>query len=90
MKRGRFSCAADVLRDAVRHPYRAPTRIMASSGVAYDFLRWLTGAGLVEIVVLKRRRGRLSITDKGRLFLQYYRALEKLFPSQSRHGAKGD
>jgi len=82
MKRGRLDIAAEILRETIRNPNLAPTRVMARTGVSYQFLNPLISRGLVEIVNVTKKKGRrLRITEKGRQFLQHYKTLEELFPS---------
>lgn len=83
MRRGKFDAAADVLREAIQHHRRAPTRIMGSTGVPYAFLKSLTEAGLAEITRVKRKRRMLRLTDRGREFLKAYKTCERLFPRLS-------
>jgi len=80
MKRGRFEIAAEILREVIRTPNLAPTRLMAKTGVAYKFLNPLISEGLLEFENLKKKRRRLRVTDKGRLFLKLYQPLEEQFP----------
>jgi len=80
MKHGFSEQTAAVLKEIVRKPHYAPTRIMAASGVAYGFLRLLLNAELVEIVGEGHYGLRLRLTDKGHMFLKHYIMLERLFP----------
>jgi len=77
---GALERTAAVLKAVVENPFRAPTRVMTFSGVAYGFLRFLLDAELVEITGEKHYGKRLRITDKGHVFLKHYIMLEKLFP----------
>lgn len=80
MLHGALEKTAAVLKAVIQNPNRAPTRVMAFSGVAYGFLRFLLDAELVEITGEKHYGKRLRITDKGHVFLKHYIMLEKLFP----------
>jgi predicted transcriptional regulator len=80
MKRGRIENAAEVLIEALAKPGRAPTRIMAATGVQYYFLECMLRAGLVEAVKTGRRRRKLVVTQKGREFLAAYKICDQLFP----------
>jgi len=80
MKRGRLDVAAEILRETVRNPNLAPTRIMARTGVSYQFLKPLVSEGLLEFENLRKKRRRLRVTEKGRFFLQHYKVCEELFP----------
>jgi len=72
--------AAEILRETIRNPKLAPTRIMARSGVLY-FSHMVLHTGLLEVVNVTKKKGRrLRITEKGRLYLQHYKILEQLFP----------
>jgi len=76
---GALEKTAAVLKAVIQNPGRAPTRVMASSGMAYGFLRFLLDAGLVQIMGKGHYGRRLRLTEKGRLFLKHYIMLEKLF-----------
>jgi len=80
MKRGRLDVAAEILRETVRNPNLAPTRIMARTGVSYQFLKPLVSEGLLEFEDLRKKRRRLRVTEKGRFFLQHYKVCEELLP----------
>jgi predicted transcriptional regulator len=80
MKRGRFEIAAEILREVIRTPNFAPTRLIAKTGVAYKFLNPLVSEGFLEFENMGKKRRRLRVTDKGRLFLKLYQPLEELFP----------
>lgn len=80
MKRGRFEITAEILREVVRNPNLAPTRLMAKTGVSYKFLNPLISEGLLEFENLRKKRRKLRVTDKGRLFLKLYQPLEEQAP----------
>jgi predicted transcriptional regulator len=80
MKRGRFEITAEILREVIRTPNFAPTRLIAKTGVAYKFLYPLVSEGFLEFENMSKKRRRLRVTDKGRLFLKLYQPLEELFP----------
>jgi predicted transcriptional regulator len=73
---------AAVLKQVVKNTNRAPTRIMASSCIAYGFLKLLLNAGLVEIKGKGHYGKRLRLTEKGCKFLKNYERLEELFPER--------
>jgi predicted transcriptional regulator len=74
--------AARILEEAVRSPHKCPTRILGSAGVGYQFLYRLLEFGLVEIQGKEHYGRRLRLTEKGRLFLNHYRILDALLPTQ--------
>jgi predicted transcriptional regulator len=80
MKRGRFEITAEILREVIRTPNFAPTRLIAKTGVAYKFLNPLVSEGFLEFENMGKKWRRLRVTDKGRLFLKLYQPLEELFP----------
>lgn len=84
LKHGFLERAGIILEEVVRTPNRAPTRIMASCGVHYGFLRRLLEAGLVEAVGESHYDRRLRLTEKGREFMKHYRAILSLIPSELR------
>lgn len=89
MKRGRLDVAAEVLRETIRNPNLAPTRIMARTGVSYQMLNPLISRGLLEVVNITKKKGRrLRITERGRLFLEHYKICEELFPPIQKHFLK--
>ena len=79
MKRGRYEITAEILREVIRTPNFAPTRLIAKTGVAYKFLNPLVSEGFLEFENMGKKRRRLRVTDKGRLFLKLYQPLEELF-----------
>jgi predicted transcriptional regulator len=80
MKHGFLELAAAVLEAVTAYPDRAPTRIMASAGVAYAWLPCLKDSGLVEVTGRGHYGRRLRLTAKGQDFLRNYRVLEQLLP----------
>ncbi|PIX32148.1 hypothetical protein COZ60_00665 [Candidatus Bathyarchaeota archaeon CG_4_8_14_3_um_filter_42_8] len=80
MKRGRYEITAEILREVIRSPNLAPTRLMAKTGVAYTFLNPLISEGLLEFLNLRKKRRRLKVTEKGRVFLEHIKVCEKLLP----------
>jgi len=80
MKRGLYDATGEILEEALRSPNIAPTRIMARTGVSYLTLKPLITAGLIELQRISKKRNKLRVTEKGRLFLQHYRSLKQLFP----------
>ena len=89
MKRGRLDVAAEILRETVRNPNLAPTRIMARTGVSYQMLNPLLSRGLLEVANITKKKGRrLRITEKGRFFLEHYKVCEQIFPPFKKHFLK--
>jgi predicted transcriptional regulator len=80
MKRGRFEVTAEILREVVRCPNLAPTRIMARTGVSYQLLNPLISEELLEFENLRKKRRRLRVTEKGRVFLGHIKVCEELLP----------
>lgn len=80
MKRGRLETAAEIIIEAVKSPHAAPTRVMARADVQYGFLYSMLNAGLLEAVKTGRRTRRLTVTPKGREFIQHYKICDSLFP----------
>ena len=80
MKRGRFDSAAEIPRQIIQYPRRAPTRIMRATGVPYHFLNDLLSSGLVQVISQKKKRRTLMLTPRGRKFLKCYTCCERLFP----------
>jgi len=50
MLHGLLEKTATVLKAVVENPTKAPTRMMASSGVEYGFLKFLLDAEMVQII----------------------------------------
>jgi len=80
MKRGRFEITAEILREVIRSPNLAPTRVMARTGVSYQFLKPLISEELLKFENLRKKRRRLRVTEKGRLFLEHIKVCEELLP----------
>jgi len=80
MKRGLYDVTGEILEEVLRGSNVAPTRIIARTSVSYLMLKPIMAAGLFELQRVSKRRNKLHITEKGRLFLQHYRALKQLFP----------
>jgi predicted transcriptional regulator len=80
MKRGFYDVTGEILEEALRSPNVAPTRIMARTSATYPMLKPIVAAGLLEFQKVSKRRNRLRMTEKGRLFLQHYKVLKQLFP----------
>jgi len=80
MKRGRFEITAEILREVIRGPNLAPTRVMARTGASYQFLKPLISEGLLEFENLRKKRRRLRVTEKGRVFLEHHKICEELLP----------
>jgi predicted transcriptional regulator len=83
LKRGAKDAAAEILEEAVRSPRLAVTRIVARTSVNYQFLKVIVKNQLVQIENAGKRRKKLVITDKGRIFLQHYRVCNMLFPQEA-------
>jgi len=79
--RGKKDQAAAVLEEIVKSPNLAPTRILARAGVNYSQVRKLELMGLFKKEDVKENKSRLSLTEKGRLFLQHYRICNELLPT---------
>ena len=79
--RGKKDQAAAILEEIVKSPNLAPRRIMARAGVNYNQVRKLEPTGLFKKENIKANRTRLSLTEKGRLFLQHYHACNELLPN---------
>ncbi|MGA2308469.1 MAG: hypothetical protein ABSG57_02825 [Candidatus Bathyarchaeia archaeon] len=79
--RGKKDQAAAILEEIVRSPNLAPTRVLARAGVNYNQVRKLESTGLFKKENIKANRTRPSLTEKGRLFLQHYRACNELLPN---------
>jgi predicted transcriptional regulator len=81
MKRGLYDTTAELLEKVVQHPKWSASRVAPTVGVNNPFLKPVFNVGLLQYDDPKRKYGRkLRVTDKGRQFLQNYRALEQLFP----------
>jgi predicted transcriptional regulator len=48
--------------------------------VAYTFLNPLISEGLLEFLNLRKKRRRLKVTEKGRVFLEHIKVCEELLP----------
>jgi predicted transcriptional regulator len=81
MKRGLYDTTAELLEKVVQHPKWSASRVAPTAGVNVPFLKPVIDFGLLQYDDPKRKWGRkLRVTEKGRQFLQNYRALEQLFP----------
>jgi len=80
VKRGRLESAAEIIEETAKSPYAAPTRIMVRADVQYQFLSCMLNAGLVEAVKTGKRRRRLTVTPKGREFMEHFTVCDRLFP----------
>ena len=80
MRRGLYDITGEILEEAVRSPNLAPTRLMARTGASYIMLEPLLSAGIVKLEPVSKRRKKLAVTEKGREFLQHYKALTQIFP----------
>jgi len=79
--RGKKDQAAAILEEIAKSPNLAPTRILAKAGVNYNQVRKLEPVGLFKKENVKANRTRLSLTEKGRLYLQHYRICNELLPT---------
>jgi len=81
MKRGLYDTTAELLEKVVQHPKWSASRVAPTVGVNFPFLKPLINVGLLQYDDPERKYGRkLRVTEKGRQFLENYRALEQLFP----------
>jgi predicted transcriptional regulator len=80
MQRGLYDITAEILGEVIRSPNLAPTRLMSRTSVSYIMLTPLLSAGLVKAEFTSKRRRKLTVTEKGREFLQHYKALTEIFP----------
>ena len=80
MRRGLYDITGEILEEAVRSPNLAPTRLMSRTGASYIMLKPLLSIGVVRLEPVSKRRKKLAVTEKGRMFLQHYRALTQIFP----------
>jgi len=80
MRRGLYDITGEILEEAVRSPNLAPTRLMSRTGASYIMLKPLLSIGVVRLESVSKRRKKLAVTEKGRMFLQHYRALTQIFP----------
>jgi predicted transcriptional regulator len=81
MLRGHKDIAAEIPEEIITVPNHAPSRIIATAGTNYTFLKILTDKGLVNFEKIGKKRARSSITEKGRTFLHYYRICNELLPA---------
>jgi predicted transcriptional regulator len=70
-----------VLEATGAHPSWPPTRIMSTANVSYHYLVLIFRYELVAIIGSGHYNRRLKLTNKGREFLQNYRVLEELLPT---------
>ena len=80
MRRGLYDITGEILEEVIRSPNLAPTRLMSRTGASYIMLEPLLSAGIVRLEPVSKRRKKLAVTEKGREFLQHYRALAQIFP----------
>jgi predicted transcriptional regulator len=80
-RRSRKDAAAEVLEQIIKSPNTAPTRVFGKAGVNYFFARTLVENDLIKTEKTGKRHTRVSITEKGRIFLTHYRVCNELFPS---------
>jgi predicted transcriptional regulator len=73
--------AAEVLEETIKAPNLAPTRIFARAGINYSYAEILIDNALIKPEKTGKRHARLSVTEKGRTFLQHYRVCNDLLPS---------
>jgi predicted transcriptional regulator len=65
----------------MRPPNHAPTRTTARAGTNSFFLKTLINNDLIKLEKTGKKRNHVSITEKGRTFLQHYRICNELLPS---------
>jgi len=80
MPRNRKDLAAAVLEEIIKAPNIAPSRLSGRVGINYSYVEIFLQNGLMEMQKTGKRHARLSITEKGRTFLQHYRVCNQLLP----------
>jgi predicted transcriptional regulator len=80
MKRGLYDVTGEILEEVIKSPKRAPSRVIAGTSAPYGVVKLIVNAGILQLEHISKKRNRLLLTEKGRLFLQHYRALKQLFP----------
>jgi predicted transcriptional regulator len=80
-RRSKKDAAAEVLEQIIRAPNIAPTRVFARAGINYFFAKTLVENDLIRSERIGKRHTKVSITDKGRIFLVHYRVCNELLPS---------
>jgi predicted transcriptional regulator len=81
MLRGHKDIAARVLEEIMTAPNHAPSRVMGKAGTNSSFLKTLVNHNLIKLEKIGKKRTHVSITEKGRTFLQHYRICNELLPS---------
>jgi predicted transcriptional regulator len=80
MPRNRKDLAAAVLEEIIKAPNIAPSRLSGRVGINYSYVEIFLQNGLMEMQKTGKRHAQLSITEKGRTFLQHYRVCNQLLP----------
>jgi predicted transcriptional regulator len=79
MPRGQKDIAGAVLEEISIKPQSAPTRICSRAGVNYQTMDMLIARELITIEGIGRKR-KLTMTNKGKLFLTHWRVCNEILP----------
>jgi len=78
MRRSKLEIAGDTLQEIAEKPHLAPTRITSRAGINYAELQPLLTKQLITLQQTSKKRRTISLTEKGKKYLQHYYALKQL------------
>ena len=82
MSKPEIRTIARFLRKVRQNPHLSPTQAAAYAGINYYTAKQILAMGLVEKIRVSKRKTRLKLTEKGRVFLKHFEEMEKLVSAE--------